>query len=191
MSNFIPGKLVKKFITKKGTDVVIRYPRWEDIDELTRYINKLSKEDTFILFSGETITKEEEAKAVASWFAKMETGDEVFLVVEKDKKIIAVANVSRNTLNKKRSLHVGVLGISVEKEFRGEGIGEELLKTIINEAKNKIKNLRLVVLEVFGENTHAQKLYEKIGFKKCGEIPEMIYFHGRYISAITMYLKLK
>jgi RimJ/RimL family protein N-acetyltransferase len=191
MSNFIPGKVVKKFITKKGTDVIIRYPRWEDIDELTRYINKLSKEDTFILFSGETITKEEEAKAVASWFAKMETGDEVFLVVEKDKKIIAVANVTRNTENKKRSLHVGVLGISVEKEYRGEGIGEEFLKTVISEAQKQIRGLRLIILNVYSENQTAQNLYQKIGFKKCGEIPEMIYFHKRYISEITMYLKLK
>jgi RimJ/RimL family protein N-acetyltransferase len=191
MSNFIPGKTVKKIVTKKSKEVVIRYPYWEDIDELTRYINKLSKEDTFIPFSGETITKEQEIKAVASWFAKMETGDEVFLVAEKDKKIIAVANVTRNTENKKRSLHVGVLGISVEKEYRGEGIGEEFLRTVISEAQKQIKGLRLIILQVYGENQTALNLYQKIGFKKCGEIPEMIYFHKRYISEITMYLKLK
>jgi RimJ/RimL family protein N-acetyltransferase len=191
MSNFIPGKIIKKFVTKKGKEVIIRYPRWEDIDELTRYINKLSKEDTFVLFSGETVTKQERAEVVASWFTKMEIGDKVFLAVEKDRKIVAQANITRNTENKKRSLHVGVLGISVEKEYRSEGIGKELLKTIIDEAKNKIKNLRLVVLETFGENIGAQELYRKIGFKKCGEIPEMFYFRGRYISKVTMYLKVK
>jgi RimJ/RimL family protein N-acetyltransferase len=191
MSNFIPGKVVKKILTKKGNKLVIRFPRWEDIDELTRYINKLSKEDIYIPFSGETITKEEEIKSVASWFVRMEEGDEVFLVVEKDKKIIGVANITRNTENKKRSLHVGILGISVEREFRGEGIGKKFLRTIIDEAKKKIKGLRLIVLQVYGENQTAKNLYQKIGFIKCGEVPEMIYFHGRYISAITMYLKLK
>ena len=42
--------------------MVIRYPKWEDLEELTRYINKLSSEDTFVTFSGEEIKKEEEAK---------------------------------------------------------------------------------------------------------------------------------
>jgi ribosomal protein S18 acetylase RimI-like enzyme len=79
----------------------------------------------------------------------------------------------------------------VEKEYRGEGIGKEFLKTVISEAQKQIRGLRLIILNVYGENQMAQNLYQKIGFKKCGEIPEMIYFHKRYISGITMYLKLK
>jgi len=50
---FIPGLIVKKFISKKGKEIIIRYPKWEDLEELTRYANKLSKEDTFVTFSGE------------------------------------------------------------------------------------------------------------------------------------------
>jgi hypothetical protein len=50
MSNFIPGKVIKTFITKKDTEVTIRYPKWEDLDEMTRYINEISKEDTFVTF---------------------------------------------------------------------------------------------------------------------------------------------
>lgn len=48
---FTTGKIIKKFKTKKGKEIVIRYLKWEDLDELTRYVNDLSKEDTFVNLS--------------------------------------------------------------------------------------------------------------------------------------------
>jgi len=72
---FILGQIVKKFVSKKGKEVVIRYPKWEDLEEFTRYINKLSKEDTFITFSGEEIKKEDEAKVLSEWFYQLEMED--------------------------------------------------------------------------------------------------------------------
>jgi len=57
-------------------------------------------------------------------------------------KLVGLTNVDRNKSDRKRSLHVGTFGISVEKEFRGEGIGYELGKTIIEEAKKKIPGLK-------------------------------------------------
>lgn len=55
---FQPGKIVKTFTSKSGKKIVIRYPQWKDLNQLTEYINKLSAEDTFTTFSGEKITKE-------------------------------------------------------------------------------------------------------------------------------------
>lgn len=190
MSYFHPGEIIYQGRSKRGKKIVIRYPRWEDIDELTAYINKLSAEDTFILFSGEKIKKEEECKALAKWFVDMELQDAVWLLVESNKKIIGIANVNRNKDNRKRSLHVGLLGISIKKEFRGEGIGKILLQTIINEAKNKLPNLKLIFLEVFEKNYLALNLYQKLGFEKCGQVPDFILYHNQYIDAIYMVLKL-
>lgn len=45
---FKPGKIVRTFVSEKEKEIVISYPRWEDLYDLTRYINKLSREDTFI-----------------------------------------------------------------------------------------------------------------------------------------------
>lgn len=190
MSYFHPQQVVYKGKTKKGKDIVIRYPRWEDIDQLTEYINKLSAEDTFVLFSGEKIKKEEECRVLASWFVEMELKDAIWLVVEFKKKIIGVANISRNKNNRKRSLHVGHLGISVKKEFRGERIGEVLLKAIIEEAKDKLPNLRMIFLEVYEKNYSAWELYQKLGFKKCGQIPGYLLYKNQYIDAINMVLFL-
>jgi RimJ/RimL family protein N-acetyltransferase len=187
---FMPGQIVKKFFSKKGKEMIIRYPKWEDLEEFTLYINKLSYEDTFITFSGEEIKKEEEAKALSKWFCEIEMGDKVVLGCFYKEKLVGLANVDRNKSHRKRSLHVGTFGISVEKEFRGEGIGYELGKTIIEEAKKKIPGLKMVVLDVFSININAQNLYKKLGFQKAGCLPKSILYRGQYIDDIKMYLEI-
>ncbi len=92
---FKQGKIIKTFKTKKGKEIIIRYLKWEDLDELTRYINKISSEDTFITFSGEKISKEEEGKTLANWFLVMEKGDMVVLGCFFDERLVALANVDR------------------------------------------------------------------------------------------------
>lgn len=183
---FIPGKIVKVFTTKKGKEIVIRYPKWEDLDQLTFYINKLSQEDTFILFSGEKITKEEEGKTLASWFLAMEKGDKVVLGCFYKEKLVAIANVDRNLDNRKRGRHIGGFGISVAKEFRGEGIGFQLAKTIIDEAKKKITGLKMIILGVFEPNKIGLNLYKKLGFKEYGRLPKGIFYKGKYIDEVKM-----
>jgi RimJ/RimL family protein N-acetyltransferase len=186
---FIPGQIVKKFKSKKGKEIVIRYPKWEDLDELISYINKLSQEDTFVTFSGEEIKKEEEAKVLSEWFFDMEMGNKVVLGCFYNNKLVGLANIDRDKSARKRSLHVGIFGISIEKEFRGEGIGYELGRTIIEEAKTRISGLRIVILDVYSINTNAQNLYKKLGFKDTGCLPKQILYRGQYIDEIKMYLE--
>ena len=55
----------------------------------------------------------------------------------------------------------------VANGLRGKGIGTELLKSSFKLGSDK--NCRRVLLDVIFENDNAKKLYEKIGFKVCGE----------------------
>jgi len=125
---FVPGHIVKKFISKKGKEMIIRYPKWEDLDEFTRYINKLSCEDTFVTFSGEEIKKEYEARALSEWFYQLEMGDKVVLGCFYKEKLLGLANIDRvNQREKevfmwefwvfrlKKSFGVREWGISYEK----------------------------------------------------------------------------
>ena len=52
--------------SKKGKDIIIRYPEKSDTQAMRDYINFLSKEQTFIRFQGETISLPEEEKYVNS-----------------------------------------------------------------------------------------------------------------------------
>lgn len=49
-------QIVYRGETSKGNHILIRYPSKEDAQAMTDYINKLSKEQTYISFQGEEIS---------------------------------------------------------------------------------------------------------------------------------------
>ena len=55
-------KIVYQGKTKTGKEILIRYPQKGDELKLWEYINKLSKEKTFVRLQGEEVSKEDEAK---------------------------------------------------------------------------------------------------------------------------------
>lgn len=190
MSNFIPGKIVKTFVSKKGKNVVLRYPKWDDLDAITVFANKMSQEDTFINMSGESFSKEEEAEFLKIFLINIEAGDKIYLCALVDNKFIGSCSIERDKKHRKRALHVGMFGIMLLKEFRGEGIGYEIAMTTINEAKNNLTGLKMITLTCFLCNTTAINLYHKLGFKKWGELPKGLLYKGDYLNEVTMYREL-
>lgn len=182
---FKPGKIVKKFKSKKGREVVIRYPKWEDLDQLLDFINKLSAEDTFILYSGERVTRNEEIEYLAQSFKEMERGSKIHLCAFVNGKLAGNSSVTRKRL---RAKHVGGTAISVAAEFREEGIGTELLKSLISESKKL--GLKMLSIDLLANNERAQHVYQKVGFTKCGRFPKMFLYKGKYVDQIVMYLEL-
>lgn len=191
MTQFIPGQLVTTFIDKQGQQIFIRYPREGDLDQMTAYINRLSKENTYIRFSGEEITKEEEAGFLGEIFGKMEAKDDVFLVAVAGGMLVGMAGVHRNTINKRRSRHAAEFGISLAEEYRGRGIGERLAEVALAEAERTITELRLIYLAVYAVNERAHTLYQKLGFHDVGRIPEFILHDGEYVDEVMMVRKLQ
>lgn len=185
----IPGHIITTFQTKSGKQAKIRYPTGEDVQQFTDYINTLSKEDTFITFSGEQETQESEKKYMDSVFADMEKGDKLVIACFIDDRLVGVCDVYRDLRGKKRTRHIAIFGISIAKDFRGEGIGYRMATSLLAEAK-KMNGIKQVILHVYGPNEAAQKLYTKLGFKEAGRIPRNIYFHGEYVDGVTMYLDL-
>jgi len=180
------GRVVKTFTSKKGHEVVIRYPRWEDLDDLTTYINELSQEDTFIEFSKEAVTKESEARYLSSNFCAIEKGDMIQLFLFVDRKFAGNCAVTRGI---RRRAHVGEIGIAVSKNFREEGIGTVFLETLIEEIK-KMKGITVLTLTCYENNPRALHVYEKLGFQKVGVVPGAIAFHGEFVGEVMMYKTL-
>lgn len=181
-----PGKIIKTFKSKKGNTVVIRYPKWEDLDDLLTFANDLSKEDTFVLLSGETITRKEEIEYLADILAKMERKEAIQLIATVNG--IFAANCGINRF-KRRKQDVGEIHISVASKFRDEGVGRKLLSALIEEGKKV--GLKLLILNCFENNDRALHLYEKLGFKKSGLIPNMYAYKGNYIGEVTLYLPIE
>jgi RimJ/RimL family protein N-acetyltransferase len=55
------------------------------------------------------------------------------------------------------------------KEYRGTGIGTELMRVLLDLGKNVLKS-KVAKLNVYEPNKRAKHVYEKIGFKEVGRI---------------------
>lgn len=180
-----PGKIINTFKSKKRGDVIIRYPKWEDLDDMLAFANELSREDTFILLSGEAITRDEEIAYLAESFAKMEREEAIQLIATVNGTFAANCTIQRF---KRRKRDVGEINISVAQTFRDEGIGRELLASLIEEGKNA--GLRLLILHCFENNERALHLYEKLGFKRSGLVPGVYTYKASHVGEVTLYLRL-
>ena len=91
------------------------------------------------------------------------------LVAIMDGKLVAMAGV--NSLGKRYKIrHRGELGISVDKDLWGLGIGNALMASCIECAKKM--GFEQVELEVIAGNDTAMYLYEKYGFVEYGRNPK-------------------
>lgn len=181
-------KIVYQGKTKTGKEIIIRYPEISDLDEMLKYINELSDEKTFVRYQGEYETLESETKYLKSRLEAIENKRAVHLLAFFNNKLIAATDVH---MKDKTERHVGILGISVAKDFRGEGLGNLLMQLILKEARKEIPELKIVTLEVYSTNDIAQKMYEKFGFERYGLLPEGITRGGKFEDAILMYKNIK
>lgn len=90
--------------------------------------------------------------------------DSVVIVAERAGKILGTAGLHRS---KGRRQHSAALGISVDDNHRGEGIGKALLTALIDAAENWL-GISRIELTVFTDNEPAIALYRKAGFEMEG-----------------------
>jgi ribosomal protein S18 acetylase RimI-like enzyme len=90
--------------------------------------------------------------------------------------------------------HHGIVVIDelwVDEKFRRRGLGEKLLRTSIEDAKNFFKKdgfiLRKVLVTTAEDNEPARKLYEKIGFQKSAVLKDV---YGKGENEIVYILTL-
>ena len=82
------------------------------------------------------------------------------------------------------------MGISVLKEYWGLGIASEIMKVIIEKAKEV--GYEQIELQVVDTNASARHLYSKFGFYETGYINNaMKYANGTYAKHIIMQKDLK
>ena len=178
------GKVIKKFKANDGRKVILRTPRWEDLDDFFELINSLIEEVADISMY-QKVTRDEEADWLESTLVKIEKDNEFCLVAEVHGSVVA-----NSVLRKKRGYqsHVGELGIIIKKGFRDVGLGAEMLKTLISNAETI--GLEILTLRVFSSNERAIYVYEKLGFKEAGRIANGLFKNGKYLDDIIMVRRL-
>lgn len=171
------GKIVYEGTTKVGEKLLIRYVQKGDEEIMVNYINTISKEESFISFQGETLTVEEEREYLEGQLKKIDQKLTVHLLVFSNDTLIGISGLDMET---KAMKHVGIFGISIAKEYRGEGIGKLLMQSVLEEGEKNIPQLRIVELGVFANNPIAFAMYKKFGFVQHGSLPQGVLRKGEY-----------
>jgi RimJ/RimL family protein N-acetyltransferase len=178
------GKIIHQFVAKDGRNVVLRTPKWEDLDDLLEFINSLINESADITMHKKP-TRQEEAEWLGRYLTNLDNDRLFALVAEVDGKVVANSELNRKT---GYSEHVGEIGIAIKAGYRDIGIGTEILRTLISNARER--GLKVLRLSVFSSNKRAKHVYEKVGFKETGRIPGEIFKDGKYVDEIIMTMEL-
>ena len=156
---------------RDGRTAVLRSPREADIPSLLELLRRVTEETDFLMRYPEEageITPEQE-KAFIEDVNGHAHNAMVLCVVEGR----VVGSCSISTSHRIELRHRAGIGISVLRDFWGQGIGTALLETVI-EAARRNPNLLQIELEFIEGNHRARRLYEKMGFRIVGLHPNAI-----------------
>ena len=162
--------------------VIIRKANKSDAKALIEYLNIIGGESDFLTFGigqfGRTVEQEEDFIESA-----LRKENALFIIAEVNGKVVGNLNYSGGP--RQRTAHVGEFGVSILKEYWGNGIGEELIKYLINWGKNS-GIIRKINLRVRTDNTRGIKLYKKLGFLEEGIIKRDFLINGEFYDSLLM-----
>jgi RimJ/RimL family protein N-acetyltransferase len=168
-------------------EIIIREAEPSDAAQIIAYMNRLSEEpnSNIEISPGEfNHTVDEEASFLAEFAA---AGNSIFLVAEVDGKLVGLLNCKGS--HRKAIRHAVTLGMSVDKAYRGQGIGSQLMAHAIEWAKGTGIVTR-IELALFERNQIALRLYQKFGFEIEGKRRKAGFREGEYHDGLIMALLL-
>jgi RimJ/RimL family protein N-acetyltransferase len=160
--------------------VTIRAAAQDDADWLHAYLAALAAEQLPVLFTrAQAPTRERAAEMIAR-----NTTDEryLLLVAVEDRRVVGMLDFLGKPHAQQR--HVGAFGMTVDRSFRGRGIGTRLLRALIAWAARR--GYRRIELEVFANNPDAVRLYQREGFVHEGRCRGAIMVDGAEIDLLLM-----
>lgn len=160
MSDIKPDEIIEEIILNNKRKVSLRIPSIGDLNGLHKYVNDLSKEVSYVIFSGEEIALQDEKKYLEEVIARMNEQDFLGVIAVWDDKIIVYTSLIRKTDTGVRRRHIAEFGISVAKEYRGLGLGFKLSSKFLELAEIKIPELDMITLSVYFENKIGQNMYK-------------------------------
>jgi 4-hydroxy-tetrahydrodipicolinate synthase len=102
-----------------------------------------------------------------------------------------VATLILRVVSRVRLHHIGELGLGVDDDVRGLGVGSAMIRAVLGFAATH-PTLERIDLGVYRTNTAARRLYRRLGFRAYARIPA--YFkqaEGHYVDDVKMAIWVK
>lgn len=139
--------------------IEIRQIRDEDIDEFYALLSVVIRERRYLAFAEPPPIEQTRAFCRGN----IERGKPQLLAIAEGR-IVGWCDIS--TFERDTLAHVGVLGIALAPDFRGKGLGEQLMRAAIEAGWRY--GFRRIELSVYTHNIRAKALYLKLGFVEEG-----------------------
>jgi RimJ/RimL family protein N-acetyltransferase len=185
------ARVRSRFVTADGRTITLRPLKRSDLPLMLPFVNAFVKErktnaDLGITGFYRRMTLKDEKQFLLRTLEMESKGKGVSVGAFHEGRLVAHCDVSGR--DSPDESHTALLGIVVVDGYRGVGLGGEMIRTALEEARRL--GLWMVELEVFANNAPAVHLYAKFGFKEVGVIPKKIRRRGRYLDIIRMYAHL-
>ena len=153
---------------KNGQKCIIRNGTFEDGPEVSTFFTTTHGETDYLLSYPEESTRDDEKQS--NYLKETTESDrEIELLAIVDGKVVGMAGF--NAIGSKYKVrHRAEFGITVSKNYWGQGIGKAIMNACIECAKEA--GYIQLELDVVADNTRAIELYKKLGFIAFGRNPK-------------------
>ena len=162
----------KNITLKDGRTAVLRSPQPErDAPEMLRYLIDVAGETPYLGVYPEeraSMTVEQEQDFLRRM---LDAEGELSLIAEVDGQLAGNAQVTFSPRLKMR--HRGRIAIGLRKAYWNLGLGTAMMRELIDVARQREGVIQLE-LECIEGNSRARALYEKLGFRIVGMVPNAI-----------------
>lgn len=171
---------------KDGKKYTIRRTTTADAGSMIEYLYEIGSESDNLTFGkGEmniTLAQEEEFLENIS-----KISNSLHIIAELEGTIIGSLNFTGG--GRPRIAHTGEFGVSVLKEFWGQGVGTNLVEYLIKWSKDT-GIIRKINLRVRTDNLPAIQVYKKLGFCEEGLITREFMIDGKFFDLYAMGLNI-
>ena len=153
---------------KNGQKCIIRNGTFEDGPEVSTFFTTTHGETDYLLSYPEESTRDDEKQS--NYLKETTESDrEIELLAIVDGKVVGMAGF--NAIGSKYKVrHRAEFGITVSKNYWGQGIGKAIMNACIECAKEA--GYIQLELDVVADNTRAIELYKKLGLIEFGRNPK-------------------
>jgi putative acetyltransferase len=164
------------------SQIIIRPARPGDGAAMSAYVSRLVAEQLDTILLNHEFTPAEEEETIRRY---EQAEHHIFLLALDGQRVVGMLDIHGHEHPAKR--HWGQFGMSVDRDYRGQGLGRRLLERAIAEAKSWPDFCRLE-LGVTPWNTRAIELYRSLGFELEGTKRKGINLRGQPEDDLVMAL---
>lgn len=177
----MPEEDVLRFIAKNGAKVTLRLAGCEDAEEIISVIKTNAPDRSYVLMEHYG-TKSESVK---NYICSMDFEKNLLIVAVTNAAVVgALSGIQMDGGKRPETAHILNIGLHIVPEYRGLGIGSQMLDYAIDWAR--LRKFKKLEANIFTTNKKSLHLFERAGFIEEGMRHKRIRIGKQYIDEVLI-----